>query len=151
MNKLALVFGLGMLQVAAVFAAGNDSPADDAADAPVDATVQLEGGSVAIGVGYVWGHGHISFQGGDHPFSVSGVSVADVGVANISATGTVSHLSNLSDFSGNYVAVGAGVTVGGGGSATYLRNEHGVIIRLAATDVGLRFNLSANGVRIQLK
>src|ERR1700722_1825330 len=122
-----------------------------AADAQPDGTVVLSGGSVAAGVGYVGGHGDLTFSQGTHKFSISGVSVADAGAANISATGNVYYLTKLSDFAGNYVAASAGITIGGGGSATYLKNEHGVVIKLVSTSVGLRFTLSANGVNVKLK
>ena len=39
----------------------------------------------------------------------------------------------------------------GGGTAVYLKNEHGVVIKLVSTEVGLKFNLSADGVHIALK
>lgn len=50
-----------------------------------------------------------------------------------------------------YVAWGAGATIAGGGSAVYMKNEHGVVIKLVLTTVGLRFNLSANGVKVTSK
>lgn len=46
-----------------------------AADAQPDATVNLTGGSVAAGIGYVWGHGKLTFQDKVVKFSLSGVSV----------------------------------------------------------------------------
>ena len=82
-------------------------------------------------------------------FRVSGLSIVDVGAASL--TGDVYHLSNVSDFDGNYVAWSAGLAIGGGGSATYLKNEHGVVLKLVSTQSGIRFNLSSNGVRITLK
>ena len=132
-------------------AAMADEPSVVAADAQPDGTVRLSGGSVAVGVGYVWGHGDLSYDNGSHRFSISGLSIVDVGAANISATGHVYNLKRLADFPGNYVAVTAGLTVGGGGSAAYLKNEHGVVMKLEATTVGLRFNLSADGVRVKLE
>jgi hypothetical protein len=39
----------------------------------------------------------------------------------------------------------------GGGLATYLQNERGVVIRLVATDVATAANRSVNGVRLRLK
>lgn len=104
-------------------------------------TVNLTGGSVAAGIGFSWGHGKLT---------ISGVSLVDVGAVNFSASGQVYNLTNLADFNGNYVAVAAGITLAGGGSATYLKNEHGVVIRLHSTDVGLKFNLSADGVKVTL-
>ena len=128
-----------------------DEPSAVAADAQADGTVTLSGGSVAVGVGYVWGHGELSYQNASHRFSISGLSIVDVGAANISASGHVYNLKRLTDFPGNYVAATAGLTVGGGGSAAYLKNEHGVVMKLEATTVGLRFNLSADGVRVKLE
>jgi hypothetical protein len=137
----ALLFGF------AVSHAGSAS----AVSAQPDGTVTFSGGSVAAGIGYVWGHGDLNFGGESHPFKISGLSIVDVGVANISASGRVYNLKNLADFSGNYVEVSAGVTVAGGGSAAYLKNEHGVVIKLESTTIGLRFNLSGDGVKVTLK
>jgi hypothetical protein len=115
-----------------------------------DGTVNFSGGSIAAGVGYSWGHGDLNYGGQSHAFKISGVSLVDVGAANVHASGHVYNLKNLADFNGNYVAMAAGMSVGGGGSAAYLKNEHGVIIKLHSTDVGLRFNLSADGVKVKL-
>jgi hypothetical protein len=106
---------------------------------------------VAAGIGYVWGHGTLTYQGTAHKFHINGVSVVDFGASKISATGDVSHLSNLSDFTGVYTAWTAGTTLGGGGSAVYMKNEHGVVIKLLSSAQGLRFNLSGNGVRVELQ
>jgi hypothetical protein len=135
----------------AAFAVGADSPAPVADDTKPDAEVTLQGGSVAAGIGFTWGHGELKYRDGSHPFSIKGVSVVDVGATNFSAAGIVYNLQNLGDFTGNYVAAGAGVSIAGGGTAVYLKNEHGVVIKLIATDVGLKFKLSADGVHVVLK
>lgn len=132
-------------------AQGQNQPASPATDAAADATLKLEGGSIAAGIGYVWGHGSLTYQGVAHKFSISGVSVVDVGAAKISATGDVSHLGKLSDFEGVYTAWSAGATLGGGGSAVYMKNEQGVVIKLISSTEGLRFNLSGNGVKVKLQ
>ncbi len=113
-------------------------------------TVDLTGGSIAAGIGFSWGHGKLHYRGESHSFKISGVSIVDVGAANISASGRVYNLGDLADFSGNYVAMTAGLTVAGGGSVAYLKNEHGVVIKLHSTEVGLKFNLAANGVKVTL-
>src|SRR5271163_4784076 len=115
-----------------------------------DATIVMSGGSIAAGIGYVWGHGELVYAGQKHNFSISGLSIVDVGVADISATGVVYNLKNPEDLNGNYTAVSAGLTIAGGGSASYLKNEHGVVIKLLSTTRGLRFNLAAHGVRVKL-
>ena len=125
-------------------------PAEVTSGTQPDGTVNFTGGSVAAGIGFSWGHGELNFGGESHAFKISGVSLVDVGAANISASGHVYNLKNLADFNGNYVAMAAGMTVAGGGSAAYLKNEHGVIIKLHSTDVGLRFNLAADGVKVKL-
>jgi len=147
MRKLALsLAAIAMLAGPAL--AADTSVSDN--DKP-DATLQLTGGAVAAGIGYTWGHGTLTYGGAARKFSISGVSIVDAGVADISAKGNVYHLTKVEDFAGNYVAVTAGATVAGGGSAALLKNEHGVYIKLTATTVGLRFTLSANGVAVRLK
>jgi hypothetical protein len=125
-----------------------DSPL--AQDGPPDATIRLRGGSVAAGIGYVWGSGAVNYQGVDHSFSINGISVLDVGGAHIAATGIVMHLEKIADFPGQYSSFGAGVTLAGGGSAVYLKNQHGVVIKLMSKTEGLRFNLGAGGVKVKL-
>jgi len=115
-----------------------------------DGSVDLRGGSIAAGIGFSWGHGTLNFGGQSHAFKISGVSLVDVGAANVSAAGRVYNLKNLADFNGNYVALTAGMTVAGGGSAAYLKNEHGVVIKLHSTEAGLRFNLATNGIKVAL-
>src|SRR5689334_10806584 len=133
------------------YAADTGSSAPVADDAKPDATVTLKGGSVAVGIGYTWGHGDLTYQETAHEFSITGVSVVDVGATDFTATGNVYKLNQLSDFAGNYVAAGAGIAIAGGGTAVYLKNEHGVVIKLVSTDVGLKFKLSADGVHVVLK
>jgi hypothetical protein len=140
-----------------VFASGVASVAE-AASAPVaegaipSAYVWLSGGSVAIGIGYTWGHGTLYFSKDQkqYKFKLSGVSVADVGGAGITAEGEVYNLTSPADLSGDYSAVTAGVTIIEGGSVAYLKNDKGVVIKLHSQTGGLRFNLSANGMHITL-
>ncbi len=147
----AFIIATSLMPLTPMFAdEANGSSAGASTDQP-DGTLQLDAGAIAAGIGFVWGHGTLNYQNVERPFSISGVSVVDVGAASISATGDVYHLTNIKDFEGKYVAWSAGLTVGGGGSATYLKNDHGVVIKLVATTAGLRFHLSGNGVTIKLK
>jgi hypothetical protein len=149
-SMLVSLTALALLSTGA-YAGDAGSSASVADEAHPDATVTLKGGSVAAGIGYTWGHGELTYQESSHQFSIKGVSVIDVGATDFTAAGTVYHLKDLADFAGNYVAAGAGITVAGGGTAVYLKNEHGVVIKLISTDVGLKFNLSADGVHVALK
>jgi hypothetical protein len=135
----------------AVYAGDADSSASVAADANPAGTVTLSGGSVAVGIGYTWGHGELQYQDAAHTFSIKGVSIVDVGATGYTASGVVYNLKQLSDFSGDYVAAGAGIAIAGGGTAVYLKNDHGVVIKLLATDIGLKFKLSGDGVHVALK
>jgi malonyl CoA-acyl carrier protein transacylase len=73
-----------------------------------DATLRLSGSSVAVGVGFSWGNGVLTYKGKTYPVQVEGLSVGEVGVTHATAKGDVSHLAKLADFAGNYAAVGAG-------------------------------------------
>jgi hypothetical protein len=117
------------------------------------AYVWLSGGTVGVGIGYTWGHGTLYYSKDQkqYKFKLSGVSVADVGGAGITAEGEVYKLAGPTDLSGNFSAVTAGLTVGAGGSVAYLKNEKGVVIKLHSQTGGLRFNLAAEGMHITLQ
>jgi hypothetical protein len=150
MKLLATLAAAAALQLTPLYTAADETPpATD--DATPDATLQLHGGSFALGVGLIWGKGTLTYQGTDHNFIISGVSVGDLGGAKITATGPVSHMANLSDFEGSYVAWGMGATVGSGGSAVFMKNQHGVLIKLVTHASGLRFHVSGNGVKIKFE
>ena len=149
MRHLTLSVLASALLAGAVYA--EDPPPNTTTDQnQPSGTIDLTGGSVAAGVGYVWGKGALTYMGQKHQFKLSGVSIVDVGAAHITASGDVYNLKDIHDFDGNYTTVTAGLTVAGGGSVAVLRNEHGVVIKLHATTQGLRFNLSADGVSIKL-
>jgi len=149
MEKLSLLFDATQFAVAFGAATGDSGCA--VTETQPDATVWLEDGVVAAGAEHAWSRGRINYRGRDHVFSLSGLSIADAEGARIAATGIVMRLGKLSDFSGTYSASAAGAAVAGSGSATYLRNERGVVIKLIATDAVLRFSLSDNGVQTRLE
>ena len=143
-----------MVLVSGVAAADSaSSPPAVAEGAIPSAYVWLSGGSVAIGIGYTWGHGTLYYSKDQkqYKFKLSGVSIADVGGAGINAEGEVYNLSSPADLSGDYTAVTAGVTIIEGGSVAYLKNNKGVGIKLHSQTGGVRFNLSANGMHVTLQ
>jgi hypothetical protein len=154
MHKLILsLFAFVFVSGAAAVAESASSPAPVGEGAIPSAYVWLSGGSVAVGIGYTWGHGTLynSKDQKQYKFKLSGVSVADVGGAGITAEGEVYNLTMPADLSGDYSAVTAGLTIIEGGSVAYLKNEKGVVIKLHSQTGGLRFNLSANGMHITLQ
>lgn len=59
-------------------------------------------------------------------------------------------LKKLEDFPGNYAAGGAGATVGGGGEATIMKNQNGVVVELTGTTQGASLKVAASGLRLTL-
>ena len=140
------LMGLGLAVALALSVA-----AAHAADAPPDATIELKEGSVAAGIGFSWGGGTLTYKGKDYPVDVKGLSIGDVGVTKIEASGKVYNLKNIDDFNGNYTAVTAGATVAGGGSVTAMKNQNGVTVELFATTQGVKFALGGGGVDMKIK
>ena len=122
-----------------------------AQDGPPSGKVWMESRSVALGIGVSWGDGKLTFQGKDHVFDVKGLSVIDLGVSKVTATGEVFNLKKLSDFNGNYVAGSAGATVGGGAGAVIMRNQNGVVMKLTGVGQGIQLTLAGSGVDVALK
>src|SRR5258705_2931915 len=109
--------------------AGDDSTAPATDSNVAGASLELSGGAVAAGIGYVWGDGSFTFAGQQHQFTMSGVTIVDVGATRISATGEVYHLKNLSDFDGNYVALSAGAAALGGADAHFFGKHDSVVLQ----------------------
>jgi len=122
-----------------------------AADKTPDATVKIQSGSIAAGIGWNWGSGAIMFQGKENRFKVDGLTVGTVGFVMSDATGEVYNLKNLADFAGTYTAFSAGMTVGGGGSVMALKNQNGVELYLKSRSQGVNFQTAMDGVKIKLE
>ena len=119
-----------------------------------DATLRFKGGSFALGIGFRWGSGTLTYKGKDYPVKVNGLSIGTVGMTGVSAIGEVFNLKHLQDFNGHY-NVGAegtrGVTIAKGKAGTLMSNQAGVIVRLAATQTGLDVNATGGGVDMQIQ
>jgi hypothetical protein len=139
---------VGFLTMAAMSVALTAALAEDKVP---DATIKLSGGSVAAGIGVSWGSGTLTYKGKDYPIDVKGLSVGDVGVTKIEASGKVFNLKDAKDFDGNYTGVGAGATVAGGGSVTTMRNQNGVTIDLISTTQGVKVAIGGGGVDMKIK
>ncbi len=115
-----------------------------------DGTIKLSQGQVAVGIGYSWGKGALTFQGKEYPFKIRGLSVVDVGVSSADANGNAFNLKNLADFNGTYTTVTAEATVAGGAGGTTMKNQNGVIIKIVSTTQGINFKLALEGVKFTL-
>ena len=113
--------------------------------------IAMEGTSVAAGVGVNWGDGTLRFQGQNYKFSVSGLSLVDVGIAKLNAVGEVYNLTKATDLAGTYVAGEAGFAVAGGAEVMTLRNQNGVVITLSAVEEGAKLALGPAGLRLTMQ
>jgi hypothetical protein len=111
-------------------------------------SVSIDMTSVAAGVGASWGSGVLRFQGQRHLFKIDGLSVGNVGISSINAVGNVYNMTSLSQFAGNYGAIGAGVTLAGGMAGLRMQNQNGVIINLYAMQQGVQLNIGPQGFSI---
>jgi hypothetical protein len=133
-----------------VFATLSLAPLLSNAAGTPEATLDISGNRVAVGVGYVQASGTLHFQGLDYPVRVRGLTVGEVGGDTITATGDVYNLSKLDDLNGNYVAVSTGAALGGGSDGTAMQNQNGVVVKLRATTQGADLNLSIDGFALKL-
>jgi hypothetical protein len=144
----ALVFGLWIALGATAqlaFAQGAELPAEP------DAVLSLRSRQAAVGIGFSWGSGVLSFRGRDYPVRVTGLSAGAVGIVRADARGQVYSLPKVDDFNGTYTAYTVGSTIGGGGSVATMRNQNGVVIRVVSTTQGLNLTLSASGVSMRIQ
>lgn len=121
-----------------------------AADKP-DGTIKISSGSVALGIGWSWGKGTLTYKGKEYPLSVKGLSIGKVGITGATASGEVYHLKTIKDFDGNYTAAGAGITLMGGRSAVDMTNQNGVRVRVISTNRGVDLTLGGGGVAMKIK
>lgn len=116
-----------------------------------DATLKLEEGQVAAGIGWNWGKGALNLQGKDYPFKVRGLSVGDVGISEAKAEGKVYNLKSIADFDGTYAAASAEATMVEGAGAVVMKNEKDVEIHLMPKTEGVNLKLAAEGVHLTLE
>lgn len=103
-----------------------------------------------LGVG--GGSGTLYYRNRAHPISVGGVSVgATIGFSVAELSGTVSHLKRLTDIEGTYSVIGASGAFVVGAKAVTLKNNKGVVISVAGSQVGLEVSLNLAGMSISLQ
>jgi len=118
----------------------------------VSGTVKMKFTAVALGIGVEWGEGSLSmYDGSNHDFKISGMTLLDVGITGVEAQGEVYHLVEAKDLEGTYASAEAGAVLIAGGSALTMKNGNGVIMKLKSTQKGARLTLAAEGLRIKMK
>lgn len=152
--KIGDVIDLGQIEVGQdIDALYTESYVVSVEPAPkVSGTVKMKFTAVSLGIGLEWGHGTLSmYDGTSHDFKIKGLTVVDIGISSVEATGKVYDLVVAKDLEGTYVAGEAGAAFVGGGSAIAMKNKKGVVIKLKATQEGIRFTLAGEGLNIALK
>src|SRR5579871_5659890 len=110
-------------------------------------TVRVTVAKAGFVVGAGGGRGVLTFRHRSYPFTVQGLSVGLTAGASVSKlVGSARYINELSDFSGTYSVVGAGVALVGGVGGVHLRNAKGVTITLEGPKGG--FELSANITKV---
>ncbi len=106
---------------------------------------------VSAGVGVEWGSGVLTYKGEQYTFKVKGIQLASVGISKATATGEVYNLFGLSEFPGQYAAMGAGVAVFKGKEGQAFANQKNVQILLKAKEKGVNFKIGPEGFTIQME
>ena len=122
-----------------------------AQDGEPDAILRLSQTSVALGFGYTWGDGSLSYRNQTYRVDAAGISVVALGVATAHATGEVFNLKRVEDFAGTYTAMTFEGTLASGAGSTIMRNPNGVVIKLFTTTEGLNFKLAPEGIKLSIK
>jgi len=146
MNKVKFLFAASALLI--LFGLASMSEAKDLD--PVG-KVTISDTQLGFIVGGSWGKGVLSYAGTDYEFKIKGLKVGTIGISKSSATGNVYNMSELSQFSGTYVAGQAGIALAGGVGGTVLENQNKVYIRLSSTQKGVALNIGVDGLSIELK
>ena len=116
--------------------------------------VTLNFKSVALGVGASWGEGTLTFQGRNYPFSISGLSLVNVGISNYTGAGKVYDLRNPGDLVGDYGAGQATFAVAGGASAMSMKNGKGVtivVLKNEGQESGTQLSMGPAGMKITMR
>ncbi len=144
-RKIFCSLALGLVVVA------NGASAADTPKVP-SGTVRFNEMQYAVILGGGEGEGVLTYKNKDYPFKISGASLGlNVGVSKVSASGEVYDLDDISKFDGMYNSYESGIAFGAGVGGNVMKNENGVIMRVKSTSEGFQLNLSAAGMKVELK
>ena len=115
-------------------------------------TVKITTRMLAPGIGLSWGDGILSYKDQDIPFTFQANGLfrnVDENITAAELSGQVFNLNNAADFAGNYQKSEEQDT--DASSSATMRNEKGVVVNLVSTVAGRKFNLSRDGLKVELK
>jgi hypothetical protein len=96
----------------------------------------------------------LTFQGKDYPFSVSGLSLVDVGISRFAGAGKIYDLRSPQDLPGIYGAVQSTFAIAGGATDMTMKNQNGVtvvILKNSGQESGTQLSMGPGGMQIQMK
>jgi len=123
------------------------------AEEPVG-TIKVTTRMVAPGIGLSWGDGVLTYQGQEIPFTFQANGLfrnVDENIIAAELSGQVFNLNNAADFAGNYQKTEEKDSDSGAGSSATMKNEKGVVVNLVSIVAGRKFNLSREGLKVELK
>jgi len=108
------------------------------ASAAEQPTIEINMTSIGIGIGASGGSGVLNYKGHKIPFKVRGISVGELGIGKVKASGKVANLVFLEKFDGCFSTTKLEGAVIVGASMMNLENESGVSIGLTSKQKGLK-------------
>jgi hypothetical protein len=128
----------------------------ETADEEIDPDALNESGAIEIkqySVAYIGsgtlGKGTLTYQGRRYPFRIGGLGIGGIGVAAIDAHGSVYDLPDLGSFAGTYGNARLGATAADKGKGRlWLKNTHGVVLKLETEMQGLALTGGVDGIVI---
>jgi len=145
MNKFKLLFAAALLMFLGL------SAVSEAKDPLPVGKVTISDTQLGFIIGGSWGKGVLSYNGTDYEFKIKGLKLGTIGISKVSAVGNVYNMTDLSQFSGTYIAGQAGIAIAGGVGGTVLQNQNKVHIKLTSTQKGASLNVGVDGITIDLK
>jgi hypothetical protein len=143
-----LTFAIRLAMIALVALAVPAAPS--LAQAPGYVRVKFVKAGLLVGAG--GGNGVLTYRGRNYPFRVFGLGLgATAGVTASRLEGWASGIKQVSDFAGEYSAVGAGGALVGGVGGVSLRNGKGVAIALRGPRAGMELAANVSKIRISFK
>lgn len=136
MNRFRQV---GLLSVTAILALSGTAKAH-AVCKSTDPIIEFTARHIAIGFGYLWGHG--TLYDGPHKYSLTirGGGMPGVGGILLEGTGCVRNLARITNFNGTYWTVGGTATINHGTAGIVMENAQGVDIQINAKTKGAQLS-----------
>jgi hypothetical protein len=115
--------------------------------------ISIASNSIALAVGVNWGEGllMLTLKRKGQLFSVDGLTLVDVGIANATAGGEVYNLTDVSQFEGTYLPSEAGFALAGGMGGISMRNKNGVVLHLRAVSEEGLLQIGRSGMTVKLR